>query len=364
MVEAQFYKKLDNGKVLCYLCPRYCEIGEGQTGFCFVRRNENGTLYSLAYANPYAVHLDPIEKKPLSHFLPGTNILSIGTAGCNLGCKFCQNWDISKARYDHERAQSFTPEDAVRAALANDSPSIAFTYNDPVIWAEYAIDIAKLAHAHGLKTVMVTAGYITPEVLPSVFDHMDAANIDLKGFTENFYRKTCLAHLEPVLQTLLALKRRGTTWFEITNLVIPSLNEAMDEARAMCLWILDHLGPEVPLHFTAFHPDFKLMHLPHTPPALLEELRQMAMALGLHYVYIGNIHTREGNNTYCPSCGTLLVRRSWHKVHEIHLQSGCCPNCKQRIPIIEYQQTQPHTMAQAEIASRSQWVRGRIPFEN
>ena len=244
MVEAQFYKKLENGRVLCYLCPRYCEIGAGQTGFCFVRKNDGGTLFSLAYANPYAIHVDPIEKKPLSHFLPGTKILSIGTAGCNLGCKFCQNWDISKARYDQERAAVFTPEDAVRTALARDCPSIAFTYNDPVIWAEYAIDIAKLAHAHGLKTVMVTAGYITAEALPAVYEHMDAANVDLKGFTENFYRKTCLAHLEPVLQTLLALKRRATTWFEITNLVIPTLNDAREEARALCAWILDHLGPD------------------------------------------------------------------------------------------------------------------------
>lgn len=337
MVEAQFYSKLDNGKVLCYLCPRYCEIGAGQTGFCFVRKNEGGTLYALAYANPYAVHIDPIEKKPLSHFLPGTPILSLGTAGCNLGCKFCQNWDISKARYDHDRAYSFSPGEVVRAALANNCPSIAFTYNDPVIWAEYAIDIARLAHAYGLKTVMVTAGYITAEALPAVFDHMDAANVDLKGFTEDFYRKTCLAHLQPVLETLLALKRRGTTWFEITNLVIPTLNDAVEQARDMCAWILDHLGPEVPLHFTAFHPDFKLMHLPHTAPELLEDLRLMAMDMGLHYVYIGNVHTPAGNNTYCPSCKTLLVRRSWHKVHEIHLRNGGCPTCQRKIPLIAYQ---------------------------
>ena len=350
MVEAQFYKKLNHGKVLCYLCPRYCEIGAGQTGFCFVRKNESGALYSLAYASPYAVHIDPIEKKPLSHFLPGTKILSIGTAGCNLGCKFCQNWDISKARYDQERAHAFTPEDAVRVALDNGCPSIAFTYNDPVIWAEYAIDIARRAHASGLKTVMVTAGYITAEALPAVFDHMDAANVDLKGFTENFYRKTCLAHLEPVLQ--------------ITNLVIPTLNEALVEAREMCQWILDHLGPEVPLHFTAFHPDFKLMHLPPTAPALLEELRQMAMAMGLHYVYVGNIHTLAGNNTYCPSCKGLLVRRTWHRVHETHLHAGCCPNCKQRIPIIEYQPPQRNKIGETEIANRTSWTRERTPVES
>ena len=334
MIEAQFYKKLDNGKALCYLCPRYCEIGDGQTGFCFVRKNEGGTLYALAYANPYAIHIDPIEKKPLSHYLPGTRILSLGTAGCNLGCKFCQNWDISKARYDHERAYAFAPEAIVETALQRDCPSIAFTYNDPVIWAEYAIDIAKAAHAAGLKTVMVSAGYITPEALPAVFDHIDAANIDLKGFTENFYRKTCLAHLAPVLETLKMLKRRGTTWLEITNLIIPTLNDSLDEIRAMCQWILDHLGPEVPLHFTGFHPDFKVMHLPPTPAAVLEEARLLALTLGLQYVYVGNVATREGNNTYCPACRTLLIRRTGHAVYEMNLEEGRCPTCHLKIPII------------------------------
>jgi len=335
MVEAQFYTRTGGNKVLCHLCPRYCEIGDGQTGFCFVRKNEGGTLYSLAYANPYAVHIDPIEKKPLSHYLPGTRILSIGTAGCNLGCKFCQNWDISKAKYDHERAYSFAPEVVVQTALERGCPSIAFTYNDPVIWAEYAIDIAKVAHAHGLKTVMVTAGYITEEALPIVYDHMDAANVDLKGFTENFYRKTCLAHLEPVLKTLKTLKQRGTTWFEITNLIIPTLNDALEEIRDMSKWILDNLGPDVPLHFTAFHPDFKLMHLPHTGGDILEEARLLAIDMGIHYCYVGNVHTKEGNNTYCPHCHMLLVRRTWHAVHEINLENGCCPECGERIPIIE-----------------------------
>lgn len=335
MVEAQFYTRVANQKVRCHLCPRYCEIGDGQTGFCFVRKNEGGTLYSLAYANPYAVHIDPIEKKPLAHYLPGTRILSLGTAGCNLGCKFCQNWDISKARYDHERAYQFTPERAVAEALQHGCASMAFTYNDPVIWAEYAIDIAKLAHAYGLKTVAVTAGYITPEALPAFFDHMDAANVDLKGFTENFYRKICLAHLAPVLETLKELKRRGTTWFELTNLIIPTLNDALEEIRDLCRWILDHLGPEVPLHFTGFHPDFKLMHLPPTSEKILEDARLLAMDLGVQYVYIGNVHTKEGNNTYCPKCKSLLVQRSWHAVQEINLRDGCCPKCGYKIPLVE-----------------------------
>jgi len=334
MVEARFYEKLADRRVRCFLCPRYCEIGDGQTGFCFVRKNEGGMLYSLAYANPYAVHVDPIEKKPLSHFLPGTQILSIGTAGCNLGCKFCQNWDISKAKYDQERAHGLSPEQAVALALAHECPSIAFTYNDPTIWAEYAIDIAKLAHRRGLKTVMVTAGYITPEVLPEVYDHMDAANVDLKGFTENFYRKTCLAHLAPVLETLKLLKQRGTTWLEITNLIIPTLNDTLAEIREMCLWILEYLGPEVPLHFTAFHPDFKLMHLPQTPSTVLEEARLLALELGVHYVYLGNVHTPQGNNTYCPICHTLLIERAWHAVKAINLAEASCPQCGHAIPLV------------------------------
>ncbi len=334
MVEARFYEKLADQRVRCYLCPRYCELGDGQNGFCFVRKNDQGVLYSLAYANPYAVHSDPIEKKPLAHFLPGTQILSLGTAGCNLGCKFCQNWDLSKARYDQHRAQTLLPEQVVQLALAQNCPSIAFTYNDPTIWAEYAIDIAKLAHEHGLKTVMVTAGYITPEALPEVYEHMDAANIDLKGFTENFYRKTCLAHLQPVLETLKQLKRRGTTWIEITNLIIPTLNDALDEIRDMCLWLLEYLGPEVPLHFSAFHSDYKLMHLPHTPSAVLEEARLLALDLGMHYVYAGNIHTREGNNTYCPICHALLIERTWHSVNAINLDEAACPQCGHAIPLV------------------------------
>jgi pyruvate formate lyase activating enzyme len=328
MIEAQFYTRAADNKVVCHLCPRYCEIGDGQAGFCFVRKNEGGTLYSLAYANPYAVHIDPIEKKPLAHYLPGTRILSIGTAGCNLGCKFCQNWDISKARYDQERAYHFTPENAVAEALARGCPSIAFTYNDPVIWAEYAIDIAKVAHAYGLKTVMVTAGYITQEALPIVYDHIDATNVDLKNFTENFYRKTCLAHLAPVLETLKTLKRRGTTWFEITNLIIPTLNDALEELRDLCLWVLDNLGPEVPLHFSAFHPDFKMLDVPPTPPAVLARARQQALRAGLRHVYTGNVDDPEGQSTYCPSCGKLLIERNWYRLGQWNLEAnGRCRFC-------------------------------------
>lgn len=333
-MEARFYEKLADQRVRCTLCPRYCEIGAGQSGFCFIRKNEHGTLVSLAYANPYAVQVDPIEKKPLAHFLPGTQILSLGTAGCNLGCKFCQNWDISKAKYDQQRAQTLWPEQVVQLALAQNCPSIAFTYNEPTIWAEYAIDIAKVAHEYGLKTVMVTAGYVSLEALPEIYEHIDAANIDLKGFTENFYRKTCLAHLQPVLETIKQLKQRGTTWIEITNLIIPTLNDARDEIRELCLWLLEYVGPEVPLHFTAFHPDYRLMHLPRTPSAVLEEARLLAMDLGMHYVYVGNMHTREGNNTYCPQCRELLIERSWHNVRAAHITGSACPQCGHPVPLV------------------------------
>lgn len=332
MQKARFYEPLENGKLHCYLCPRHCHIGPGQTGFCFIRKNIDGKLYNLAYGKPCAVHIDPIEKKPLFHFLPGSQILSIGTAGCNLGCKFCQNWSISKARFDQQQAVDLTPEAAVNAALATGCESIAYTYNDPTIWAEYAMDIARLARENGLKNVMVTAGYITPEALPLVYQHIDAANVDLKAFTENFYRKYTLSHLEPVLNTLQALQRMGV-WLEITNLVIPTLNDAEEEIREMCRWILDHLGNGVPLHFTAFHPDFKLTHLPRTPRETLERARQIALDCGLQYVYTGNVFS-EGNHTYCPNCHRLVIRRSWHDVLACDLNDQhCCIYCGYRIPL-------------------------------
>jgi pyruvate formate lyase activating enzyme len=331
MKKAKFYKLLPNQKLHCYLCPRDCKIGEGQTGFCYIRKNIGGTLYNLAYGKPYAVQVDPIEKKPLFHFLPGTDILSIGTAGCNLGCKFCQNWDISKAKYDQSRAGDFMPEAALQSALRNDCKSIAYTYNDPTIWVEYAMDIAKLAREKNLKNVMVTAGYITTSVIPKVYENMDAANIDLKSFSEMFYKKITLSHLKPVLSAIKEIQKQNV-WIEITNLIIPTLNDGMGEISDMCKWIVDNLGNEVPLHFSAFHPEFKMMHLGRTPIQTLEKARKVAHACGLLYVYTGNV-LGDGSNTYCPSCDELLIQRNWHDVIENNLIKDKCPNCGYHIKL-------------------------------
>ncbi len=332
MKQAQFYKTLPNDKVHCYLCPRDCKIGVGQTGFCFIRKNLEGKLYNLAYGKPYAVQIDPIEKKPLFHFLPGSDILSIGTAGCNLGCKFCQNWDISKAKYDQDKAAEFMPEKAVQSALQNNCSSIAYTYNDPTIWAEYAMDIAKLARENGLKNVMVTSGYINPGVIPEVYENMDAANVDLKAFTEEFYYKMTLSHLKPVLNALKELKKLGI-WIEITNLIIPTKNDNMMEIRDMSEWIVDNLGNEIPIHFSAFHPDFKMTHLGRTPIRTLAEASAVARDCGLLYVYTGNV-LGEGSNTYCPGCGELLIKRHWHDVTENRLENVKCPKCKYAVKLI------------------------------
>jgi pyruvate formate lyase activating enzyme len=329
--EARWWESEANNKVHCYLCPRHCHIGEGQAGFCFIRANEGGKLYSLGYAHPAAMQIDPIEKKPLNHFLPGTRIFSMGTAGCNMGCFFCQNWDISKSRAHQVRSSHVPPEDVVSLAIEHGCPSIAFTYNEPTIWGEYVIDICHAARERGLNTVMVSNGYITREAFHDIYDHIDAANIDLKAFTENFYGRITLTHLKPVLDTLEWLKNQTNVWFELTNLIIPTLNDAPNETRKLAEWVLEHLGPEVPLHFTAFHPDFKLRDKPRTPPETLHAARAIARDVGLRYVYEGNIHS-DAANTSCPQCGTLLIRRSWHDVRENNLRDGHCPKCALAIP--------------------------------
>jgi pyruvate formate lyase activating enzyme len=329
--EAQWWEAEPGGRVHCYLCPRHCHIHPGQAGFCYIRVNRDGQLYSLGYGSPAALQVDPIEKKPLSHFLPGTRVFSMGTAGCNMGCFFCQNWDISKSRQDQVRSQRVAPQDVPLLALQHGCDSIAFTYNEPTIWGEYVIDICKAAKEHGLKTVMVSNGYITREAFHDIYDHVDAANIDLKAFTENFYGKITLTHLQPVLDTLLWLRNETPVWLELTNLLIPTLNDEPDEIAQLCDWVLKNLGADVPLHFTAFHPDFKLRDKPATPPETLHRARQIARDAGIHYVYKGNIFS-EGANTLCPSCDAMLIRRSWHEVLANHLKNGACPRCGLAIP--------------------------------
>ncbi|MEA2627425.1 MAG: pyruvate formate lyase activating enzyme [Candidatus Binatota bacterium] len=329
---ARWWRPLENDKLLCYLCPRLCEVPEGKAGFCYIRKNVGGQLVSLGYGRSTGFAVDPIEKKPLNHFLPGSSVLSFGTAGCNLGCKFCQNWDISKARLDTRRSEAGTPEQVVELALRTGSAGIAYTYNDPVIWAEYAIDIARAARDAGLKNVFVTAGYVTPEAREEVFRYMDAVNVDLKAFTEDFYRHVTLSHLEPVKDTLRWLARESQVWFEVTTLLIPGLNDSEAEIREQCDWIFAELGPDVPLHFTAFHPDFKMLDRPATPAGTLVRAREIGREAGLRYVYVGNVHDRAGQTTFCPACGAVLIRRDWHAIATYRLDGGRCGACGQSIP--------------------------------
>jgi pyruvate formate lyase activating enzyme len=272
--------------------------------------------------------IDPIEKKPLNHFYPGSSVLSFGTAGCNLACKFCQNWDISKSRDMDRLMDQAGPDDIARAAQRHQCKSVAFTYNDPVIFAEYAMDVADACHARGIQTVAVTAGYMHDAARRDFYAKMDAANVDLKGFTEDFYVKLCGGHLQPVLDTLVYLKRETNVWFEITTLLIPTKNDSDEELKALSAWVHKELGDDVPLHFTAFHPDWKLDDLPPTPPDTLERARHIAMATGLKYVYTGNVVDLEGGTTFCPGCGKALIVRDWHQINDYRLDAqGRCPDC-------------------------------------
>jgi pyruvate formate lyase activating enzyme len=328
---AKWWKEADNGKLLCSLCPRYCTIGDGQAGFCYIRQNIEGKLYSTGYGKPTGFAIDPVEKKPLNHFLPGSSILSFGTAGCNLGCKFCQNWSISKARLDEINSLSVSPEEVVMLAKKYNLPSIAYTYNDPVIFGEYVIDISKIAREEGINSVMVTAGYIDKDARKEVFQYIDAANVDLKAFTESFYHRISFAHLGNVLDTLVWLKKETSVWFEITNLMIPDENDSIDETKKMCQWILENLGDGVPVHFTAFHPDFKMMNKTHTQASTLIEARKIAIEAGIKYCYIGNVHDSIGQNTYCPECKKTIIKRDWHSILENKLKNSHCPYCKASI---------------------------------
>jgi pyruvate formate lyase activating enzyme len=323
-----YWHRLGDGRVQCDVCPRLCKLHEGQRGFCFVRACEGGEVVLTTYGRSSGYCIDPIEKKPLNHFLPGTPVLSFGTAGCNLGCKFCQNWDISKSREIDTLADQASPEVIARAALKLGCRSVAFTYNDPVIFMEYAIDVAKACRAAAIKTVAVTAGEICAEPRAEFYQHMDAANVDLKGFSERFYREICFGHLQPVLDTLVYLKHETNVWFEITNLIIPGENDSDSELDEMTRWVVEHLGPDVPMHFTAFHPDFRMLDKPRTPPATLSRARQIAIRNGVRYAYTGNVHDSDGGSTYCHACGKLLVGRDWYVLSAWNLTpEGACKFC-------------------------------------
>ncbi|MEM7121769.1 MAG: AmmeMemoRadiSam system radical SAM enzyme [Pseudomonadota bacterium] len=328
VVPGRFWHGLDDGRIQCDLCPRFCRLSEGQRGLCFVRQAQKGGIVLTTHGRSSGYCIDPIEKKPLNHFLPGTPVLSFGTAGCNLACKFCQNWDISKSREVDTLADQAPPERIAAVARDLGCRSVAFTYNDPVIFHEYAVDVAHACRAVGVKTVAVTAGYMMPEPRAEFFAVMDAANVDLKAFTERFYKKICAGDLAPVLETLEYLKHETDVWFELTTLLIPGENDSADEIDAMTRWVVDKLGPDVPMHFTAFHPDYRMLDKTNTPPATLTRACQIAIANGVRYAYTGNVHDRDGDTTVCPSCKTPLIGRDWYELTHWGLQQGGhCGNC-------------------------------------
>jgi pyruvate formate lyase activating enzyme len=324
----QYWQTLPDGRVQCDLCPRACRLHEGQRGLCFVRQRRADAIVLTTYGRSSGFCVDPIEKKPLAHFLPGTAVLSFGTAGCNLGCRFCQNWDISRSRELDTLADSASPEAIADAALALGCRSVAFTYNDPVIFLEYAIDVADACRARGVRAVAVTAGYVKAAPRAEFFAHMDAVNVDLKSFREAFYRDVCAGHLAPVLETLEYVHHETGTWLEITTLLIPGLNDGDHELEELSRWIGERLGPDVPLHFTAFHPDWKLRDRPPTPLATLQHARAIALASGLRYVYTGNLPDRDGQSTWCHACGALLIERDGYALGAWGLtDAGRCERC-------------------------------------
>ncbi|PJA32467.1 MAG: AmmeMemoRadiSam system radical SAM enzyme [Zetaproteobacteria bacterium CG_4_9_14_3_um_filter_53_7] len=330
---ARYWHALEDGRIQCDVCPRDCKLHDGQRGLCFVRKCENEQIVLTTYGRSSGFCIDPIEKKPLNHFYPGSSVLSFGTAGCNLACKFCQNWDISKSREFDRLCDQAEPAAIARAAAEHGCKSVSFTYNDPIIFLEYAVDTAIACHELGIKTVAVTSGYIHAEAGAEFFSHMDAANVDLKAFTQDFYHRLCAGHLQPVLDRLIYLKHETDVWLEITTLLIPGQNDSDAELTAMCDWIAERLGPDVPLHFTAFHPDWKMTDVQPTPSATLTRARNIGMRAGLHYVYTGNVHDPDGDTTFCPGCGARVIMRDWYEILEHRLSdTGECIICGSRIP--------------------------------
>lgn len=327
---ARYWSKGNDGRLECELCPRNCKLQEGQRGVCFVRLRQADQIVLTTYGRSTGFCVDPIEKKPLNHFYPGSAVLSFGTAGCNLKCKFCQNWDISTSRQTEQSSAIASPDTIALMAQELECRSVAFTYNDPVIFLEYAVDVAKACHAVGVKTVAVTAGEICDLPRREFFDQIDAANVDLKSFDERFYKKLCGGDLATVLATLRYLYHQTKVWFEITTLLIPGENDSPEEIDAMTKWVASELGPEVPMHFTAFHPDWKMLDHPPTPPATLSLACEIAARNGIQYAYTGNVHDRANASTRCAGCKTLLIERDWHQLTQWELtDEGCCPACGQ-----------------------------------
>jgi pyruvate formate lyase activating enzyme len=332
-VATKYWHRTEDGRVQCDVCPRACRLHEGQRGFCFVRMRQEDEVVLTTYGRSSGYCVDPVEKKPLNHFLPGSPVLSFGTAGCNLGCRFCQNWDISKSRETDTLADEAPPEAIARAAAQLGCRSVAFTYNDPVIFMEYAIDVADACRELGIRAVAVTAGYMSAEPRAEFYRHIDAANVDLKGFSGDFYHRVCLAKLDPVLETLLYLRHETGVWLEITNLLIPGVNDSAPDIDAMTRWVTGQLGPDVPVHFTAFHPDFKMLDRPPTPPATLTLARRIARDNGVRYAYTGNVHDPVGQSTRCHQCAELVIERDWYVLGTYRLSSdGRCLSCGVRLP--------------------------------
>lgn len=328
VIDTKYWHNLDDGRVQCDLCPRFCKIHPGQRGLCFVRANLDDSVVLTSYGRSTGFCVDPIEKKPLNHFYPGSSVLSFGTAGCNLFCRFCQNWDISKSRETDIMSSTATPEMIATAASEAGCKSVAYTYNDPVIFHEYAIDVAQACAEKGIKSVAVSAGYVCPQPREEFYRHMDAVNVDLKAFSEDFYWKLTGSHLQNVLETLIYLKKETDVWVEITTLVIPGHNDSDKELNELSQWVVTELGPDVPLHFSAFHPDFKMMDVPATPKDTLIRARNIAMKNGVRYAYTGNVHHMEGDSTWCHHCDELLIERDWYELSQWHLdEHGQCAHC-------------------------------------
>ncbi len=324
---------LDDGRIQCDVCPRACKLNEGQRGMCFVRARAGDAIVLTSYGRSSGFCVDPIEKKPLNHFLPGSSVLSFGTAGCNLACRFCQNWDISKSREMDTLADAASPEGIAKAAERLGCRSVAFTYNDPVVFMEYAIDVADACRARGIRAVAVSAGYMEPAARADFYSHIDAANIDLKGFTEGFYAELAAGRLAPVLDTLRYLRHETDVWFEITNLLIPGRNDSDEELDAMTRWIVGELGPDVPVHFTAFHPDYRMLDVPPTPPDTLRRARLIALSNGVRYAYTGNVHDRDGQSTRCHGCASVVIERDWYELGRWRLgEDGRCESCRTTVP--------------------------------